>query len=468
MQSSSIWKQIFTKRMLLCCTTGFSSGLPLYVLIQFIPAWLRDSNVDLKTIGLFSLLMLPYTWKFIWAPLMDLPFPFFPKMGRRKGWGLLVQIILLLLLGSLSLFSPTQDLDIIAGIALGISFFSASQDIVLDAFRREILPDEELGLGNSFFVNAYRLSSLIPGSLGLYLADHYPWSISHLVIASAMLLGIITSLFASEPKELQKRSNNLKEVIIEPLREFFTRNGIKHSIMILIFMLFYKLGDNMATALSTPFYLDMGFSKTDIASIVKVASLWSSIVGGIIGGIIMLKVGIKRSLWYFGVVQLLTILGFAWLAWDSQLLSFQASNPDINLSLLVSNFPTSSALPLLNFGDMSIYASYGMSQAIFREMLNPELLFTIVSAEYLGVGLGTAAFVAFIAQSTNKAYTAAQLALLTSLSGLPRTLASASTGYLIEAMGYPLFFLFCTALALPGMLLLFWVAPFWKEESSEN
>ena len=468
MQNIPIWKQIFTKRMLLCVTTGFSSGLPLYVLIQFIPAWLRDSNVELKTIGLFSLLMLPYTWKFIWAPLMDVPFLPLKKMGRRRSWGIVVQLMLLLLLGSLSLFSPTQDLNIIAIIALLISFFSASQDIVLDAFRREILPDEELGLGNSIFVNAYRLSSLIPGSLGLYLADHYPWSISHLVIASAMLLGILTSLFATEPPELSARSNDLKEIVIEPLREFFTRNGARHSVLILVFMLLYKLGDNMATALSTPFYLDMGFSKTDIASIVKVASLWSSIVGGMIGGIIMLKVGIQRSLWYFGVVQLLTILGFAWLAWDSHLLTFQANTPDMDLSILLSNIPMSTALPGLNIGDMSIYVSYGMSQSIYREMLDHELLFAIVSAEYLGVGLGTAAFVAFIAQSTNKAYTAAQLALLTSLSGLPRTFAAASTGYLIESMGYPVFFLFCTALAIPGMLLLFWVAPFWKNEATEG
>lgn len=468
MQTSSIWKQIFTKRMLLCIATGFSSGLPLYVLIQFIPAWLRDSNVDLKTIGLFSLLMLPYTWKFIWAPLMDLPFFLHRKMGRRKGWGILVQICLFFLLGSLSLFSPAQDLDIIAIIALFIAFFSASQDIVLDAFRREILPDEELGLGNSLFVNAYRLSSLIPGSLGLYLADHYPWSISHLIIASAMLIGIFTSILATEPEDISSRSHNFKEIVFEPLREFFSRNGMKHSVLILVFMLLYKLGDNMATALSTPFYLDMGFSKTDIASIVKIASLWSSIIGGMIGGIVMLKAGIQRSLWYFGAIQLITILGFAWLAWDSHLLTFHRTHPEIDLALLVSTFPVSSALPLINAGDMSIYASQGISQAVFRELLNPELLFAIVSAEYLGVGLGTAAFVAFIAQSTNKAYTAAQLALLTSLSGLPRTFAAASTGYLIETMGYPVFFLFCTFLALPGMLLLFWVAPFWKESTTRE
>ena len=461
---TSIWKQIFTKRMLLCLSTDFSSGLPLYVLIQFIPAWLRDSNIDLKTIGLFSLLMLPYTWKFIWAPLLDLPFALLPKMGRRKGWGIFSQIILCLLLGSLALFSPTEDLNIIAGIALLIAFFSASQDIVLDAFRREILPDEELGLGNSIFVNAYRLSSLIPGSLGLFLADHYPWSVSHLVIACAMSVGILTSILAKEPVNLKTPSKDLKTIIFEPLREFFTRNGVKHSILILVFMLLYKLGDNMATALSTPFYLDMGFTKTDIASIVKVAALWSSIVGGMVGGIVMLKVGIKRSLWYFGGVQMLTILGFAWLAWDSTLLTYQSEHIDVALPVLSAHLTTLSMIPIIDAGSMAQSIGIGVSQSMFREMLNHELLFAIVSAEYLGVGLGTAAFVAFIAQSTNKAYTAAQLALLTSLSGLPRTLASASTGYLIEALGYPVFFLFCTVLAIPGMLLLFWIAPFWKKE----
>lgn len=462
--SSPLWKQIFTKRMLLCLSTGFSSGLPLYVLIQFIPAWLRDSNIDLKTIGLFAILMLPYTWKFLWAPFLDLPFALLPKLGRRKGWGILSQIILCLLLGSLAFFSPTENLDIIAIIAVLIAFFSASQDIVIDAFRREILPDEELGLGNSLFVNAYRLSSIIPGSLGLFLADHYPWSVSHLVIASAMSVGILTSILAKEPEVIETPSKDLKTIILEPLREFFTRNGVKHSILILVFMLLYKLGDNMATALSTPFYLDMGFTKTDIASIVKVAALWSSVVGGMIGGIVMLKVGIKRSLWYFGVVQMLTILGFAWLAWDSQLLTYQAEHADIALPLLTSQLSGFSLLPVIDAASMAQNMGLGISQSVFREMLNHELLFAVVSAEYLGVGLGTAAFVAFIAQSTNKAYTAAQLALLTSLSGLPRTLASASTGYLIEALGYPVFFLFCTVLAIPGMMLLFWIAPFWKKD----
>jgi len=203
-------------------------------------------------------------------------------------------------------------------------------------------------------------------------------------------------------------------------------------------MLFYKLGDSMATALSTPFYLDMGFTKTDIASIVKAASLWSSITGGFIGGVVMIKIGINRSLWYFGVIQMATILGFAWLAHDSVVLQLQPMYPDLTSEALV--------------------AAQGLT-------VNKNLLFWVVSAEYLGVGLGTAAFVSFIAKSTNKAYTAAQFALLTSLAGIPRTFAASATGYLIESIGYYSFFLLCTALAIPGMLLLFWVAPWERKES---
>lgn len=401
-----MWRQIFSKRMLLCILTGFSSGLPLYVLIQLLPAWFRDLGLDLKSIALFSFTTLPYTWKFIWAPFLDRSLS--QNIGRRRLWALVSQILLALLLLALAPLDPTRQLAPIALIAFLICFASATQDIVLDAYRRELLPDEELGLGNSLFVNAYRLSSLVPGSLALILADSLPWSISFTVTAAFMLVGIGTTLWMPEPEAKQAKTFSWKALILDPFLDLWKSKGTSGLILLLAFMLLYKLGDNMATALSTPFYMDLGFSKTDIGTVVKAASLWSSIVGGIVGGIIMLRIGINKSLWIFGVVQLVTILGFA---------ALSEVGPD------------------------------------------KSWLFGVVSAEYFGVGLGTAAFVAFVARSTTKAYTAAQLALLTSFAGLPRSFASASTGVLIDKFGYTDFFLLCTALAIPGMLLLFWVAP---------
>ncbi len=409
MTGENLWRSIFNRRMLFCVLTGFSSGLPLYVLYQMVPAWLRDQGVDLATIGLFSLIAFPYTWKFAWSPLMD---RVAPPLGRRRGWALLAQGALLLALATLSAFDAGSQTRQIAAVAFIVALFSASQDIVLDAWRRELLPDHELGLGNSVFVNAYRLSSLVPGSLALILADHLPWSQVTLVVAVFMVVGILTTLWMPEPAVNTTPSRSLSAAVVEPFREFFSRNGVGPALLVLLFMLLYKLGDSMATALSTPFYLDTGFTKTEIGSIAKVAALWSSIAGGIVGGLIMVKAGINRSLWLFGVVQIVSILGFWLLA---------TTGPD------------------------------------------KTLLFAVVSFEYLGVGLGTAAFVAFIARSTNRAHTATQLALLTSLTGVPRTFANAATGYLVEAIGYPSFFLLCTAIAVPGMLMLPLVAP-WGDD----
>ena len=404
------WQEIlFSRRMLICIFIGFSSGMPLYVLIQLVPAWLRSNGVDLATIGLFALVSLPYTWKFLWSPLMDrftLPF-----LGRRRGWALLTQLALLLSIGLLGTVDPRESLQLIVVLVFAVSLFSASQDIVIDAYRRELLADDELGTGNSFFINAYRLSSLVPGSLAMILSDHLPWSTVYWVTASFMLIGVLTTLVIREVSDDSLAPHSLREAVIEPFREFFQRDGVAAAVAILAFMFLYKLGDNMATALATPFYLDMGFSRTEIGAIAKVAALWSVIAGSIIGGLAMLKLSINKSLWLFGSVQLITILGFAWLS-------------------VVGHSPTG--------------------------------LFVVVSAEYLGVGLGTVALTAYIARETSRAFTATQFALFTSFIAVPRTFANASTGFLIEAVGYTSFFLLCTAVAVPGMLMLLKVAP-WKE-----
>lgn len=410
--------QIFSRNMLICVLTGFSSGLPLYILISLIPVWLRSQQVDLATIGLLTLTGLPYTWKFLWAPLLD---NISPPLGRRRGWAFISQVLLIIALACFGFLDPQQNLQLslISALAALTAFFSATQDIVLDAYRREILTDQELGLGNSIFVNAYRIAGLIPGSFSLILSDYLPWKMVFIITALFMLPGIFLSLFwAKEPQISLKPNRTLKDTVFEPFHEFFNRKGVSSAVGILLFIFLYKLGDSMATALISPFYLDMGFSKSDIGIVVKNASLWPMILAGILGGIVMLKIGINKALWLFGLVQIVTILGFAWLA------------------------------------------SHGRFEQIDHYALIALTL--VVAAEYAGIGLGTASFVAFMARETNPLHTATQLALFTSLAALPRALFNSQAGILINYLGYYHYFWFCFFLAIPGMLCLIWVAP-WRE-----
>ena len=421
MNSTSIKQALLNRRMLICIFTGFASGMPLYLLISLVPAWLRSEGVGLKEIGFFALIGLPYTWKFFWSPLLDryrLAIPGFSQFGfagLRRGWMLATQIGLLLAIGALGFFNPNTEIWSIAWLCLLIAFLSATQDIVLDAYRRQILPDQELGLGNSIHVNAYRIAGLVPGSLSLILADSLPWQSVFMVTAAFMLVGIVMTLSITEPKSEARHPTTLNQAIVDPFKEFFSRQGVQQACLILAFMLLYKLGDSMATALATPFYLDMGFTKTEIGLIAKHAALWPMIVGGIIGGILMLKIGINRALWLFGLVQIISILGFAVLA--------------------------------------------RVGEGLW-------LLGLVISFEYLGVGLGTAAFVAFMARSTHPAFAATQLALFTALTAVPRTVASSFTGIIVEGVGWENFFYLCTALAIPGMLLLFKVAPWNSQEKA--
>jgi MFS transporter, PAT family, beta-lactamase induction signal transducer AmpG len=311
---------------------------------------------------------------------------------------------------------PHHSLVALAGVGVLVAVFSATQDIALDAYRRELLGDAELGLGNSLFINAYRVASLVPASLALILADNgWSWPAVHACVAAFMGVGIVTSLAMPEPVGAA-RPRTLYETVVEPLVEFFQRHGVRSAFEMLLFMVLYKLGDSMATTLSTPFYIDLGFSLTEIGATVKLVSLWASVTGAFIGGALMLKIGINRALWLFGGLQLVAILGFAILA---------EVGPDL------------------------------------------WVLFAVVSVEYLGVGMGTAAFVAFIARSTSRRFTAFQFALLTALTALPRTVAGATVGDLIQAVGYTSFFLLCAAIALPGLLLLPRLAP-WNEPAAPS
>ena len=409
------WRAFLNRHMLICVFLGFTSGLPLFTLVYLVQAWLRSEGVNLKEIGLFALIQFPYTWKFIWAPLMDRYVPKLPfwRPGRRRGWMLFTQVLVAGAIASLGFVSPRDAIWSVAALTALVAFFGASQDIVIDAYRRELLADTEQGLGNAVHVNAYKVAALVPGSLSLILSDHLSWTAVFAVTAAFMLPGMVLTLLVTEPQVHGAPPKNLREAIALPLSEFVTRDGLGAALLVLAFIFLYKLGDTMATTLSTSFFLDIGFHKTEIGVIAKTTAFWASLAGGIIGGAWLVKIGIARGLWIFGFVQIVSTLGFAWLAKIG---------------------PSPAALALI----------YGF--------------------ETFATGLTLAAFTAYIASTTDPRYTATQFALFTSLASVPRTLASAASGFVVAKIGWFDYFLVCAALAAPGMLLLPKIAP-WRERA---
>jgi len=410
-RSLLILKVIFSGRMLVAFLMGFSCGLPLLLTISVLQAWMKEEGVDLTVIGMMALVGMPYTLKFLWAPLFDrftLPF-----LGRRRGWLLPIQIALIAAVAILGLTNPGKSPWMVAFAAFLVTFFSASQDIIVDAYRREDLSDEELGLGSSLYVNGYRVGMLLASGGGLIMADHIPFGYVYLIMALCLLPGIITTLLAKEPDLPVGVPRTLKEAVIHPLSEYF---GRKDALWILAFILFYKIGDTMASNMTTPFYLDIGFTKSQIGMVVKLFGFWATIAGGLLGGLAMIKLGIHRSLWVFGILQAVSTAGFALLA---------------------------------RIGD------------------HVGALAGVIAFENLSSGLGTTAFVAFMASITDKKFTATQYALLSSLMGAPRVMASAPTGFLAKFMGWENFFILCTLIAIPGMLLLIKFAPWHSYRKSE-
>jgi PAT family beta-lactamase induction signal transducer AmpG len=407
----SMLKSIFNSRMLVAFIMGFACGLPLLLTITLLQAWMKEEGIDLTVIGLMSLVGLPYTIKFLWAPVFDrftLPF-----LGRRRGWLLIAQIALSLSIIKLGFSEPAKSPWLLAISAFMVTFFSASQDIVVDAYRREDLSDKELGLGSSLYVYGYRIGMLLSGGGGMILADHMPFSGVYIIMAACMLPGILTTLLAHEPEVTVGRPNTLKEAVIEPLREYFSRHG---ALWMLAFILLYKIGDTMASTMTTPFYLDIGFSKTEIGTVAKIFGTWAVVIGGLIGGIFMLRLGINRALWVFGFLQAISTAGFALLARIGH------------------------SVPALS---------------------------GVIAFENVSSGMGTAAYMAFMASITNKRFTATQYALLTSLMGIPRVMASAPTGFLAKHMGWVGFFITCTLIAIPGILLLLKFAPWNTKEKTD-
>lgn len=407
---SSWWARLCNRRLLACILFGFASGLPFYVLATLLPASLRASGVALSEIAWLSWTRLPYAWKFLWAPWLDrYAVPSMARLGRRRDWALVMQLLLVGCIGALGWLNPVTARVGIGWIAVALALASATQDVVIDAYRREVLDESELGLGNSLAVNAYRVSGVVAGGLALYLADHIAWRWVYVCVAAFMAVGIVASLTA--PKLSDPTQPAVRPGWLAPFLALFRGRGLRGSVTLLAFLVLYKLGDNLATSLTTPFYLDMGYSLTAIGTVVKAVSLWSTIGGSLLGGLWLARVGINRGLWVFGAVQLASILGFAALArWGSTLwhLSFA------------------------------------------------------VAFEYLGIGLGTSAFVAFLARTTERRYSATQYAVLSGVVALPGIAVSSVAGHLVERLGYPSFFLLCALLGVPGMLLLPLVAP-WRD-----
>ena len=413
---------MFNRNMVQCLLTGFTSGLPLYFIFQLLPAWLRSEQVDLKTIGFFTLIGFPYTWKFIVSPLLDRYYPSF--LGRRRSWMLITQLALLGLLSSLVLFEPQYDIKLIAVIATLIAIFSALQDIVVDAYRREILSDEELGMGNAMHVNAYRIAGLIPGGVSLILSDYYSWQTVFIFTAIFMLPGLVLSLFLSkEPPIYQNKQLSFRQSFSEPIQEFLQRRGIKQAVIVILFMFLYKFGDSFAATLQTTFVLDMGFSRTDLGTAVKVNGLIAVLLAGTAGAMAMTKLGLNRSLWIFGIVQIITTAGFAWLA------SFG------------------------RFETIGTFERFALS--------------LVIILENVGVGLGTACFLAYISKQTNPLYTATQFAIFTSIAAIPSRILGATAGIWAENYGYEVFYWICVITGIPGILCLLWIAP-WNEKPKEG
>lgn len=393
-----LWRSIFSARMGLALALGFYSGLPLLLTGSTLQAWLKESGLSLSGLGALSLLGLPYTLKFLWAPLFDRYR--WPGLGRRRGWLLASQLSLAGVCAALARFDPATAHLAVAGLALLLAFFSASQDIVIDAWRRESLADREQGLAASMYVNGYRLGMLLGGGGALILADYADFHAVYWIASALMLSGALLTLAAPEPALPQHAPASLREAVIAPFGEFLARPrwGI-----ILLFIVAYKLGDAVAGQMTMPLYLDLGFSKSEIGAVVKLFGLGATLAGALIGGIFLLRLRLESALWGFGILQALSTASFValvhWGAW----------------------------LPGLAL---------------------------VVTFENVSAGMGAAAYAAFMATQTDRRFTATQYALLSSLMGVPRVVLAAPSGWLAEILGWPVFFLCCAALALPGLWLI--------------
>ncbi|MCY7321812.1 MAG: AmpG family muropeptide MFS transporter [Phormidesmis sp. CAN_BIN36] len=392
---------------------GFSSGLPLYLTRETLQAWMTVEGIKLSAIGLFSLVGLPYSLKFLWSPIVDRFVP--PFLGRRRGWIVIMQVGLLMAIAAMSLQNPKQSLQLLAINALLIAFLSASQDIAFDAYRTDVLEPLEMGAGVAVAVLGYRIALLVTGSLALILADRTSWSGVYLLLSLLMGIGILASFWAPEPKLQIQPPDSLREAVTLPFIEFFQRLGKFRGSAILVFIVLYKLGDSLVNNMALPFLLKTGFSQTDVGAIRGGMGLLATIVGVLAGGAALSNLGIARSLWVFGGLQAVSNLTY------------------LVLAQLGKNYP---------------------------------FMVIAINIENFCAGLGTAAFVAFLMSLCNQRFSATQFALLSSLMAVSRDILVAPAGRIVEVTGWTWFFIITIFAALPGLMLLPVFAP-WNAESSE-
>jgi MFS transporter, PAT family, beta-lactamase induction signal transducer AmpG len=390
---------------------GFSSGLPLFLTSTTLQAWMTKEGVSLASIGLFSLVALPYSLKFLWSPLLDRYVP--PFMGRRRGWLVITQIALILTISLMFFQQPKQALQLLAVNAIAIAFFSASQDIAFDAYRTDVLDEPEMGAGAAITVLGYRLALVITGSLALVLADQLSWPVVYLFMAGLMLVGLVSTFFAPEPTKPIHAPENLLDAVVLPFRDFFQSHRDFLGVVILLFITLYKFGDAVLNNMSTPFLLKTGFSQTDLGVIRGGMGIVATLVGTLVGGSLMTKLGIYKSLWVFGVLQCLSNVGYLAIALSGK---------------------------------------------------NYDLLVLSINIENFCGGMGTAAYVAYLMSLCNPSFTATQYALLSSLMAVSRDILIAPAGKVAEMTGWTNFMILSIVAAIPGLLLLPVVAPWGKQK----
>lgn len=398
---TSHYLRIFTQRnAAVLLLLGFASGLPLALTAGTLQAWMTVENVDLKTIGFFSLVGQAYVFKFLWSPMMDRYTP--PFLGRRRGWLLVTQLALIAGIVAMGFMQPSRDLTLLAALAVLVAFCSASQDIVFDAWKTDVLPPEERGSGAAITVLGYRLAMLISGGLALWLADRYlGWQATYWLMALLMVPGLIATLLAREPEAPVREPHSLRQAVAFPLKDFFQRNN---AWLLITLIILYKLGDAFAASLTTTFLIrGVGFSAGDVGLVNKTLGLLATIIGALYGGVLMQRLSLFRALMIFGVLQ------------------------------AVSNF------------------------AYWLLAVTPPHLWSMASAvfiENLCGGMGTAAFVALLMTLCNKSFSATQFALLSALSAVGRVYVGPAAGWLVELWGWPVFYAFTVVAAVPGLLLL--------------
>jgi len=397
-------------KMAVLLLLGFSSGLPFYLTSKTLQAWMTTAKVDLATIGFFSLVTLPYSLKFVWAPVMDRYIP--PFLGRRRGWVLITQVLLLLAIAAMSLHDPQRGLQMLAINAIAIAFFSASQDISLDAYRTDVLQDREMGAGAAVFVMGYRIAMITTGALAFFLADRMPWQTVYLILSTLILVGIATTFFAPEPVLTDAPPRTLVEAVVLPFADFFQRVGIGRAVFVLLFIVTYKYSDSLAGSMTTPFLLQAGFSQSEVGAVFLGVGVIATILGVVTGGATIGRLGINRSLWIFVIFQGLSNLTY-----------------------------------------------YGLSLA----GMNHTFMVAAIVTENFGLGLVTAGMTAYLMSMCNKRFTATQFALLSSLMAASRDILVAPAGKIAESVGWPEFFLITVAMAIPPLVLLPFIAP-WSRD----